>query len=76
MCNYIYISEEPSLSLDDQHSLLEISCSPQGRIHLWGIALKKTKVFNSLRREELLKMGRLCILWLALPEQPSLLLSP
>ena len=49
MCNYIYISEEPSLSLDDQHSLLEISCSPQGRIHLWGIALKKTKVFKEIR---------------------------
>ena len=76
VCNYIYISEQPSVSLDDQHSQLEISCSPQVRIHLWGTALKKPKVFNSLRREEILKIGRLCILWSALPEQPSLLFTP
>ena len=34
VCNYIYISEQPSLSLDDQHSLLEISCPLQVRTYI------------------------------------------
>ena len=34
VCNYIYISEQPSLSLDDQHSLLKIPCPFQVRIHI------------------------------------------